>query len=326
MVYARRIGSLLVMLACAGAHGWNDTGHMVIALATWDGLAAETRGHYSGLLRQHPRYQQDFVARFPRGLAQSSAPTVDRWVFAMASTWPDYARSFHRERTAAAREQLMQRYHRSRWHYINLPTMLMADAKWQRSLAPPMTATDRSDPRAFNIVQALDAQTVRLRSSTLAEAERAIALCWVLHLVADLHQPLHTTALFVRGRFEQGDRGGNELLVEPEGNLHALWDRALGTTQGRRNLDSIAGELTLKPQEPQSSFAQWAREGQRVASRNVYTEAIRTAVAQSRSERAAVELDVDAVYRASAAQVSSSRAALAVTRLLRVLKPAPQSP
>ena len=49
-------------------------------------------------------------------------------------------------------------------------------------------------------------------------AVRHEALRWVVHFVADLHQPLHAIA---------DDKGGNDVLVQFNGrqtNLHRLWD------------------------------------------------------------------------------------------------------
>jgi hypothetical protein len=61
-------------------------------------------------------------------------------------------------------------------------------------------------------------------------AERAEALKFLVHFVADLHQPLHTT--------DRGDRGGNDVRVtffgekihpfsEKPWNLHTVWDSGL---------------------------------------------------------------------------------------------------
>lgn len=58
-------------------------------------------------------------------------------------------------------------------------------------------------------------------------AERAGALKFVVHLVGDVHQPLHT------GRAE--DQGGNRIKVTFRGketNLHSLWDSGLLDYQG----------------------------------------------------------------------------------------------
>jgi len=53
-------------------------------------------------------------------------------------------------------------------------------------------------------------------------AQRQLALRFIVHIVGDLHQPLHN------GR--PGDRGGNDVKVKWFGrdtNLHAVWDSAL---------------------------------------------------------------------------------------------------
>jgi S1/P1 Nuclease len=42
---------------------------------------------------------------------------------------------------------------------------------------------------------------------------KAIALAWLFHLVGDIHQPLHTTQLFIVD-YPKGDRGGNEICVK----------------------------------------------------------------------------------------------------------------
>lgn len=62
-----------------------------------------------------------------------------------------------------------------------------------------------------------------------ASASRRDALRWVIHLVADMHQPLHAGYA--------DDRGGNDLQVRFEGegtNLHALLDSGLMRVRGQR--------------------------------------------------------------------------------------------
>lgn len=71
------------------------------------------------------------------------------------------------------------------------------------------------------IVSALVNQTARVRDRSLPRHQRAEALKWVIHFVADIHQPLHTENL---------SRGGNQIEVLWFGhhvNLHHLWDTSL---------------------------------------------------------------------------------------------------
>ena len=95
------------------------------------------------------------------------------------------------------------------WHYVNFP---VGDCNYRPA---------RDCPDGQCIVAALDAQLQTL-SSTAPPPERLQALKWVVHLVADLHQPLHA------GMLE--DRGGNRYQLQfllRWSNLHALWDSGL---------------------------------------------------------------------------------------------------
>lgn len=95
--------------------------------------------------------------------------------------------------------------HSKPWHFINVPD--------HGSLA----RAARKD--ANNVLAALARFERELGDRSLPSEQRAIALRFVVHFVADIHQPLHV------GRAE--DRGGNLVRVSFEGretNLHALWD------------------------------------------------------------------------------------------------------
>ena len=70
-----------------------------------------------------------------------------------------------------------------------------------------------------------------LRSADASDESRSIFLCWLLHLVGDLHQPLHTSTLISK-QFPNGDLGGNLFLVSlkeggPAVVLHTYWDALL---------------------------------------------------------------------------------------------------
>ena len=69
------------------------------------------------------------------------------------------------------------------------------------------------------IIAALSRYTATLSDRSKPDAERLEALKFVVHLVGDVHQPLHA------GNRE--DRGGNQFQIQVNGkgsNLHAVWD------------------------------------------------------------------------------------------------------
>ncbi|NJN50805.1 MAG: S1/P1 nuclease [Gammaproteobacteria bacterium] len=264
------------------------------------------------------------------GLTPAAGASAERWLFALAATWPDYARGFAREPSSEVREQLMAQFNFPRWHYVNLPTLLVPDAKWQRALAPDLGATVDGDRRVLNIVQALELQLATLSSAHTTPAQQAIALCWLLHLVGDLHQPLHTTALFARGRLERGDRGGNDLVLADRRNLHAVWDAALGTTRARRKVDAVVKEIRAAAPLGHwqgADFAGWAKAGQLIARDEVYSTALRTSLLnRTLPDYGLLHVALEPDYETRAGAIARDQATLAAMRLRELLNRVTQSP
>ncbi|MCF6293447.1 MAG: S1/P1 nuclease [Robiginitomaculum sp.] len=118
---------------------------------------------------------------------------------AEASTWPDFMR--------ASPDKFWQREARS-YHYVTVPK----DKTYQQVGAP-----DRGDA-----VTALKKFAAVLQDPDASRDEKALALRFTIHLVGDLHQPLHAG----NGK----DRGGNSFSVvyfDNPTNLHSVWDSAM---------------------------------------------------------------------------------------------------
>ena len=57
--------------------------------------------------------------------------------------------------------------------------------------------------------------------------EKSMMLRYLIHVVGDIHQPLHAVELFDDVKFPRGDNGGNLFLIEYNdniGNLHKFFD------------------------------------------------------------------------------------------------------
>ncbi len=96
-----------------------------------------------------------------------------------------------------------------------------------------------------NVLTALDRELAVLRRPAADRYSREEALKWVVHLVGDLHQPLHVG--------EDHDRGGNDDKVKVNRrtyNLHAVWDFVL-LERLHLDLDSLhamlAGDIAADP-------------------------------------------------------------------------------
>jgi hypothetical protein len=278
MTHPRAIlGSLVLTLAFAStALGWNLTGHIAIASVAYDRLSPARRAALVELLKSHPRFATDFGEAMPGDVPVDQK---DRWLFMRAAIWPDVARTFTGEDLA--------KYHRPIWHYLDIPVYLDEQAKETIHPRYELDYHKAKVEATMNAVQALNKNLDLLNDPTAPAPERAVALCWVLHLAGDLHQPLHGAALFSTARFKQlpaGDRGGNEIPVhENEGllksfknpNLHALWDCALGIDESWAGIVGVAD--ALKAEKGGADWAgnldpaAWAEESNVAATRIVYT-------------------------------------------------------
>lgn len=108
-----------------------------------------------------------------------------------------------------------------------------------------------------------------LRRGKVSRSEKQAALKWLVHLVGDLHQPLHI------GR--SADRGGNStevLWFGKRSNLHKVWDsemindQELSYTEFADFIDKGAGATVTALQT--GSYVDWADEAP-VARADLYT-------------------------------------------------------
>lgn len=109
------------------------------------------------------------------------------------------------------------------WHYINFPR-------------DSCTYNEERDcPTGQCVVEAINRQ-VEVLASNAPDEKRLLALKYVVHLVGDVHQPLHAGYL--------DDKGGNTYQLQAfmrGSNLHALWDTGL-----IRNLNEDDGQTVAR--------------------------------------------------------------------------------
>lgn len=231
-----KLMSVLIVFGVAGhCCAWNKAGHMVsgaIAYAQLKAANPAVADRVIQLLKTHPQYEKSWAQRL------EDAPDGERdlTLFMLAARWADDIRG-----DAA--------YHHSRWHYINLP---FKPAGQPDSVVPPAADAD-------NILRAFEVNLAIAANEKAVDADRAIALTWIFHLVGDAHQPLHSTALFTTD-YPRGDRGGNSVMIrvkEPDGqpiNLHKFWDDLIIGSENLRSVRNRAIELRLRPDFARSAM------------------------------------------------------------------------
>lgn len=119
---------------------------------------------------------------------------------AIAANWPDFIKSNPSYK------------YLSPWHYVNFEEGLS-----QRELYNFLSGDTAKD--AYTAINFLSQQ---LRNKNLNDTLKVQYLKLLIHIVGDIHQPMHT------GRLE--DLGGNKIKVlwfNDEVNLHQIWDERL---------------------------------------------------------------------------------------------------
>jgi hypothetical protein len=302
------IVALVVCLFCASpALAWNDKGHMVIAKLAWDQLSPSAKDSAVGILKTHPHYTEFLVADRPDNIPE------DLWVFMRAATWPDWIRNHHRDTNLS----------HPTWHYINKP-YVPEGSKLKESDFPPGTP---------NAVTQITEAITKVKSGTAEE--KPIYLCWLLHLVGDVHQPLHCTALFSE-KFPKGDRGGNLLLVRiKEGDpkkLHPLWDGLFGKSTKWSSIKGTIDDIAQIEKDNQAQIDadlksatspdDWANEGLASAKKDAYLNG-KLAVANSDDKPDREDVPkLPADYMKNAGKVARIAAAKAGHRLAQTLSTA----
>ncbi len=93
----------------------------------------------------------------------------------------------------------------SPWHYVNFP--------------PDKKYTEVTPSKQGDLVIGIEKCKEVLKDENSSEDEKVFGLKMLIHLIGDLHQPMHV------GRLE--DKGGNDIQLQWFGrgtNLHRLWD------------------------------------------------------------------------------------------------------
>jgi hypothetical protein len=241
------------------AAAWNDFGHMTAAAVAYQRLTVEARQQSARLLRLNPQY-----AQWVRG---SPAARRDEVAFLRAATWADAIKHLPQYRDDGERpagpdagrnigyaDHLQHRY----WHFVDVP--FSPDG----TPLPPVPA-----PNAATQIHAFS----QVVGDPMADdALKSYDLTWLLHLVADIHQPLHAVSRFTQ-QLPHGDAGGNlvRLCAPPcREELHAFWDAALGSGGPGAALRLAQRLPAATPAAAAADQSVWLSESRLLAEREVY--------------------------------------------------------
>jgi hypothetical protein len=123
-------------------------------------------------------------------------------------------------------------------HYINLP---YGDEQYFPQL------------ESQNALTAIQYSLSVLNNKNGTYIEKSLALRVLLHVIEDIHQPMHTITWYSK-RFSSGDKGGNAWKMYKT-NLHQYWDTAGGWLKNFNWKDEA--ELKTKINEFEVSNCDW---------------------------------------------------------------------
>jgi hypothetical protein len=206
---------ILLAAGTGQAWGWNSIGHMAIAKLAYEQMSDGDKAKLFTILKSHPHFQLFLAANRPDDVSEVE------WVIVRSAIWADWIRP----RSKDSRGHEVTKFNRGEEHYINVPFIDPKDAA-------AFAGKTLIDPDLTNILCALRQRANDVRTTTTAPEDKAVAACWLFHLIGDIHQPLHNVAYFSSNpAFLHGDMGGNKFGVRVNGQnwkLHTYWDQLLG--------------------------------------------------------------------------------------------------
>jgi hypothetical protein len=263
------LASLIILAPATPAFAWGDKGHRTVGHVAQLHLRESTLTHINQILRGGETLAS--VANW--------ADTVKRKTFSPTATHPD-------PDTQHFLRQNRNRSNRS-WHFVDLPLDCPG-----YNCQGFTTSTD--------IVHMINLCVSKLRGGNVPQFTRRNALRMLVHLVGDLHQPLHVGVGFINVEGANGtieivrapaeirlhdfphDVGGNKLLITGanSSNLHSYWDGDLvDDARGTKSVPAFAASLRDEvAQQPgwnatgavNTWAAQWATDSLRVSGTHAY--------------------------------------------------------
>jgi hypothetical protein len=307
---------IAAILFLGPALAWNHVGHKAVAGMAYDRLAKKARAQVDALIRNHPDYQSWLLN------APSDEKGRARHAFIQSAYWPDTIKGdlrFYDETRVGTPATPVQpgfadMKRRTNWHYINL-----AFSPDGTPFPPPPPVNALAQIKL--ILGVISTTPPPAAGSVPADQDPTYLLPWLLHLVGDVHNPMHCTSRWKRDQVDPrsgrpwSDLGGNGVFVVGSFNLHAFWDDALGITDTPVFVNGLIKFLEKKGKDGEKNLdpEAWVNEGARLAESICYNYGSNG----TGSKENPITFPEDYIMKAR--ELARERAALGACRLAAVL-------
>jgi hypothetical protein len=305
-----------ILLLNLPSFAWDGVGHMAVAYVAYQHLTPAAKIKVEALLERNPYFKnKKWQSEIPAGTAPEDR---DLLLFMIAATWPDEIKSDKdytsggapgsggnrpdgpdSARNTGYDDFNMHKY----WHFVDTP---FSDDHSKLPAIPTPNAETQIE--AFRAV---------LASSTASDDLKSYDLVWLLHLVGDVHQPLHCSTR-VSSSEPEGDQGGNKVNVtcgvdcNGATELHAVWDNALAA--GSDPKVALAAAKTVPAADPKAAgnthTAAWIKESSHESRVAVYIPPIQAGDGP---------FTITQQYEENVKKLGADRIALAGARLAKVI-------
>lgn len=302
--------TLCLVLFSSTSRAWFSFGHMAVAYVAYQQLTPAKKARVAQLLKKNPSYNTKWKALIPAG---TPADQRDLMFFMIAATWPDEIKGDPAydipdgpaggnrppiDSTAWLNEGYGDHHRHKYWHFVDVP--FTQDGT--KPLAAVPTPNAETEIAVFR--QSL--------TSGNSDKVKSYDLVWLLHLVGDVHQPLHSTTRISAADLE-GDNGGNSVkLTDPSKNLHAFWDGLPGDSS--KLDDVITYAKTLAAADPilakKADASDWINESFDIAETFAYSGPIGAGHGP---------FTITPEYQEKAQKIANERVALAGQRLANLI-------
>lgn len=304
---------LIVALAVPAA-AWNGVGHKTVAYIAYQKLTPQTKARVDALLRLHPQYPT-----WVQGVPAAQQSLV---AFLRASNWADdikgdpaYAQPDGEggytpppDTTANHNIGYADYARHMYWHFVDLPY--------------PTLGQRGSNPDSVNAATEIVLLRDALRNTDTAvsvEKIKSYDITWLIHLVGDIHQPLHAVTRFTR-LHPRGDTGGNGVKFSNESgdNLHNFWDSLLGRDESLAAIQTIGNRLLMGPTPAGADVTdtmKWAGDSLALAKTHVY----RAPISDGSNAQQPLSPRPNPAYETNAKAIVSQQVLLAGYRLANLL-------
>ena len=270
MLTTATLAALGLALATGPSFGWGKEGHEIVATIAANILADDS-----------PDTLDKVKAILAKDNGDDFTPSWDHTDVPTEATWADVCRETNPDCRKATED----------WHFVDIDfDAANTDKAIDKACNHEAGGQPNPDTAKRCVIDAIEQSKKDLADTRKSPEDRLLALKFLLHLVGDIHQPLHATSRTEPGA-DHSDRGANCVGIlrgnahNPQ-RLHSYWDTELVQQALKKDPDQAAHGLMALVNEHKDDWSggspiDWAKDSYALAHSSAYKGVIDTPPVQT---------------------------------------------